>query len=187
MNLTDADSHAWVEVYQKGIGWVPYEFTPASSGSEGDDSSTLYSDFWSLFAGIFSPDQTTGIQQSGQTTDASHNSITARLKNSSYLMPLFAFAVIILLLLLIFVPGRLLYLHYTAYRKYQKGDYKPLLLLHYHRICRLFSGQGKEAAGLLPQNMLDLLEKCCFSQNGITKKEADKLLLFLKQYKRNHR
>ena len=187
VNVTDADAHAWVEVYQKGIGWVPYEFTPASSGSEGDDSSTLYSDFWSLFVGIFSPDQTTGMQQSGQTTDASHNSITARLKNSSYLMPLFAFAVIILLLLLIFVPGRLLYLHYTAYRKYQKGDYMPLLLLHYHRICRLFSGQGKEAAGLLPQNMLDLLEKCCFSQNGITKKEADKLLLFLKQYKRNHR
>ena len=81
------------------------------------------------------------MQQSGQTTDASHNSITARLKNSSYLMPLFLFAVIILLLLLIFVPGRLLYLHYTAYRKYQKGDYMPLLLLHYPRICRLFSGQ----------------------------------------------
>ena len=127
------------------------------------------------------------MQQSGQTTDASHNSITARLKNSSYLMPLFAFAVIILLLLLIFVPGRLLYLHYTAYRKYQKGDYKPLLLLHYHRICRLFSEQGKEAAGLLPQNMLDLLEQCCFSQNGITKKKQISCFFFLKQYKRNHR
>ena len=41
VNVTDADAHAWVEVYQKGIGWVPYEFTPASSGSEVDDSSTL--------------------------------------------------------------------------------------------------------------------------------------------------
>ena len=59
MNVTDADAHARVEVYQKGIGWVPYEFTPASSGSEVDD--LLYSVFRLLvtFAGIFSPDQAT--------------------------------------------------------------------------------------------------------------------------------
>lgn len=28
MNITDRNAHAWVEYYEEGVGWVPYEVTP---------------------------------------------------------------------------------------------------------------------------------------------------------------
>lgn len=101
-------------------------------------------------------------------------------------MPLFAFAVIILLLLLIFVPGRLLYLHYTAYRKYQRAIISLFC-------CCTTTG----SAGCFPvreKKLPDSSRRTCWicwnnaaSPKWDHKKEADKLLLFLKQYKRNHR
>lgn len=31
-NINDTNAHAWVEVYQNGVGWVPFETTPGYSG-----------------------------------------------------------------------------------------------------------------------------------------------------------
>ena len=48
VDATDADAHAWVEVYDETYGWQVVEVTP-SSGLEEDD----YSDFWDNFNNIF--------------------------------------------------------------------------------------------------------------------------------------
>ena len=39
VTVSDWDSHAWVEIYQDGVGWIPVEVTPAyySTGSSGGD------------------------------------------------------------------------------------------------------------------------------------------------------
>ena len=34
VNVTDGQAHAWVEIYLDEYGWIPYEFTPPSSGEE---------------------------------------------------------------------------------------------------------------------------------------------------------
>ena len=48
VNATDADAHAWVEVFDDKYGWRVVDVTP-SSGIEEDD----YSDFWDNFNNIF--------------------------------------------------------------------------------------------------------------------------------------
>ncbi len=40
-DLTDANAHAWVEVYFKGFGWVPIEFTVGSMSEDGNLASVL--------------------------------------------------------------------------------------------------------------------------------------------------
>ena len=32
-NVTDREAHAWVEVWFKGYGWLPFDPTPAASGA----------------------------------------------------------------------------------------------------------------------------------------------------------
>lgn len=63
VDATDADAHAWVEIYDETYGWQVVEVTP-SSGVEEDD----YSDFWDSFNSIFGD---------GDTNEASGNGIDA--------------------------------------------------------------------------------------------------------------
>ncbi len=42
INVTDADAHAWVEVYISGKGWIPVDVTPA-----GEEEEVV--DFWEMF------------------------------------------------------------------------------------------------------------------------------------------
>ena len=48
VDATDADAHAWVEVYDDDYGWIVVDVTP-SSGIEDDD----YSGFWDTFNNLF--------------------------------------------------------------------------------------------------------------------------------------
>lgn len=42
VNVTDADAHAWVEVYISGKGWIPVDVTPTGETEEVED-------FWEVF------------------------------------------------------------------------------------------------------------------------------------------
>lgn len=49
VDASDADCHAWVEVYIDGKGWIPVEVTPASTMIEEEDND----DFWNAFRDWF--------------------------------------------------------------------------------------------------------------------------------------
>lgn len=49
VDATDADAHAWVEIYIDGKGWIPVEVTPASAMIEEEDND----DFWNAFRDWF--------------------------------------------------------------------------------------------------------------------------------------
>lgn len=48
VEVSDAQAHAWVEIYRRGYGWIPVEVTPAGVAEEEDESS-----FWNLFQKYF--------------------------------------------------------------------------------------------------------------------------------------
>lgn len=48
VEISDAQAHAWVEIYLRGYGWIPVEVTPAGYGEEEEVSS-----FWNLFQKYF--------------------------------------------------------------------------------------------------------------------------------------
>lgn len=201
VDATDANAHAWVEVYKAGIGWVPYEFTPADDSSE-DDSGEAYRNFWSLFSGLFRGDQPETVDNSDFQHDNAGTFWQKALENSSFLAtPLLLFVGILLVLVLCFTAGKALVEWLRINHAYRKGHYELLLAFYYRKLCTKLKKKGlilgdfllptRLPAISLPDTMpytmaekemyMDLLEKCCYSQHSITKKEASEVLAFLKK------
>lgn len=209
VDVTDADAHAWVEVYKQGIGWVPYEFTPSQDETE---PIMKHSNLWSLFFDLMGSGSASGFtDQTADLADSKTFKNTKRLNaliGNTFLWPLFVFLSLALTLLILFFVCRRLFAWHKLRLAYRKGNHAPLLSLHYQKVCLQLRKQGYwnreillpsdfvtlpcNATGKIQENwtledlsdQMALLEKCCFSETGITKKEADSLLLFLKKYQK---
>ncbi|MBE5946605.1 MAG: transglutaminase domain-containing protein [Lachnospiraceae bacterium] len=53
VNVTDADAHAWIEIYDFENGWIPVEVTPVGEVEEAED-------FWTMFENIMGSGDTSG-------------------------------------------------------------------------------------------------------------------------------
>ena len=202
VNVSDANAHAWVEVYKIGIGWVPYEFTPPDTDIE-DEESTAYSDFWGLFSGIFGatppPDTVDNASDATQTDSG----IGKLLGNSSFMAkPLLLFVSTLLLAGCIILIGRSILYHSFLRRAYRSGNHAPLVAYHYRKLChKLVRKKYMSGAFILPSQLvrlladlealkfdrteietyMELLEACCFAEHDISRAQAGNLLRFLKK------
>lgn len=66
--LTDSDLHAWVEVYFDGLGWLPYDPTPPTSGTVAVDPAYTTS---ATTAPVTTPPVADTTTSSSETTDVS--------------------------------------------------------------------------------------------------------------------
>lgn len=191
VDITDGNAHAWVEVYKEGFGWIPVEVTPPSS-----EADSTYSDFWDVFSGLFSISGTPNITTDSAVTEAVPNRWDSFLSSTD----LIAGPILILAGSMLFVPAlvwltRKLFLFMKVWIAFHKGSYVPMLSYCYRRLvirlkkkkCLKESEPTPEQLKKLlfslfseadmntipsPQEYTALLEKGCFSKEGLSKNQT---------------
>lgn len=200
--ITDGNAHAWVEVYKEGFGWIPVEVTPPST-----DEGNTYSDFWDVFSGLFSVADSSN-SASTTTAELTENR-NSRLNSFLNSTDLIASPILLLLFCLICIPlliqiiGKLIKYLKMLFAFY-KGNYVPMLSYYYigflkklekKKLLKEVNPSPRQMRKLLLSLLqetehdisnpvteyMDILEKGCFSKNGISKSQA---LQFKKTTKR---
>ncbi len=186
VDATDADAHAWIEMYVEGKGWVIVELTPSSGLDEEDDGTN----FWDAFNNFFGD---------GEESDAprEENDLnTFSISGADRIMRIGAYIVIVL-----FVLGIIVYIGIKVYPEikyaydYKRAGRSDKLILKYSRYIRKLRkknpGLGskmnytEQMNYLIPsdeerqQKMTDILERAGFSNKEIDSQEylyADEII-----------
>lgn len=205
--LTELDSHAWAEIYQDGIGWIPFEVTPEYLGvmeqedriyGTGTDHEAISAD---------SPNQTTPEDDSLEMTEDEHDDpqeedepekkdsrITAIIR-----FVLLAFAVLLLILFLLLLTLRIIrgIRRYQSFRLKDRSQACKNLYTELHRVLGLLyswtdcvmpsyftdnirTDLGEEMV-LIYEDVLNICEKAAFSSHPITEEEYRMVFHFVRQ------
>ena len=192
VEVTDGNAHAWVEVYKEGFGWIPVEVTPPSS--EGDST---YSDFWDVFSGLFSVSGSQSMETTASdATDTGQNMFDSFLKSTDIVAAPLLFLISLLILVPVLFSLVRKWLVLLKIRiAYAKGSYGPMISYYYNKLLTKLSRKKMLAEANPSPNRIkelllslftetdtpmqnevndymDLLEKGCFSKEGISKAQV---------------
>lgn len=181
--LTDADAHAWVEVYDENYGWVPIEVTPYSTSSEQQRVN-----FWSMFLNFLSAEE----GNTDETSKEENDTVTG-----------FDFSVnkAVVRTLLIFVAVMVVLLYMIRqlfwWMRYYKADRNDRLIFRYQRYLHkkekkykllsekknyreqiLYLTEGEALEEIEKEQIIAVLEKAGFSDHEITPEEEQSLYWF---------
>ena len=178
VQVTDAQAHAWVEVYDENFGWRVVEVTPSSTETEEENT-----DFWSIFSGLLSdtPDLDSAQverQQAGTVVDMKHV--------GRALLGFFAVAFFLFF-------GRIMYGKIKRIKSYHTKDTGENLVAYYQYLCgllRVANGEfrrcmnHKEQLGFIEtvygleldyQGLISTLEGVSYGPVKISKEEYEEV------------
>ena len=124
-DASDANAHAWVEVYDDNLGWYPVELTPYRTDAEEDRMS-----IWDMFTRLFRNGQAAdfaGANAAVQHTDTNRDET---MRASTHRLVFF------LIMLLLLIPVRLLVRKGLSLYHYHQADRSEKLLMKYHDLLR---------------------------------------------------
>lgn len=124
VNVTDADAHAWVEVYDPVIGWYPVEVTPSSTETED------ITNFWDEFADF--------MDGGGEQADAITEQTNAFTISDSVLRAILYGLIIIAAGFVVFLFGRRFVLWMLFYIRFARASYNDKLILYYSRMVQRY-------------------------------------------------
>ena len=162
-NVYDSDAHAWVEVYFKNFGWVPFEATGASANQASSAQSAPSADTGTSTEPVApSPVQSAPPEEAAEEPQPGDSSSALWLL---LIIPLAAIAII---------ARRQIILAQRRRKLTKKGAERSAIevYLQFER----FSRYGTK----IPENVRILAEKAKYSRLGISQAEADSLLEMLK-------
>jgi hypothetical protein len=125
VELNDVHAHAWTEVFDSKLGWVPIDVTPSSIGAEAEEDK----DFWDVFNKWMDNNTNADTEEEEQTND---NGITTE---SLYGFA-FTVTVVIVVVLLLFSYKRIIEF-YKLRRSFATGDKSQNILNRYKYVCGL--------------------------------------------------
>ena len=177
VEATDADAHAWVEIYDETMGWIPVEVTPSSGLDEEEDES-----FWDAFNNIFGDGEGTDGDLDRDQTDADFSGADKVMRFASVIvLGLLALAV------LVFVFFKFLWPEMNYKIKYSKAGLSDKLILKYMKLLkkkrkkdeglRTKMNYTEQMGYLLPYSeskrvrMIDILERAGFSKREISSED----------------
>ncbi|MCM1171734.1 MAG: transglutaminase-like domain-containing protein [Clostridium sp.] len=192
VSVTDADAHAWVEVYTAEKGWHVVDVTPSGEMEEVED-------FWTLFEQYMSDD---GDDNNGPDLDLTNVKIPDALVRGFFYVLLGA-AGAAMLFFVIRNGGRKV----AAYIRYRKSGINDKLIYKYSEFRRAYTRKHKEFGEKLNYHeqiefiadaerkseapsetiiadgsiIIDILERAGFSAGEITDAEYDKVIQWLGQ------
>lgn len=193
VSVTDADAHAWVEVYTAGKGWHVVEVTPSSGDVEEVE------DFWTLFEQYMNDNED---DNNGPNLDLTNVKIPDELVRGFFYL-LLGMAGAAILFFVIKSGGR----KAVAYARYKKSGINDKLIYKYSEFRRLYAKKHKNFGERLnyheqveyiadaerkseapseniiadSSTVIDILERAGFSANEITIEEYDKVIQWLAQ------
>ena len=132
VDVTDADAHAWVEVYDPVIGWDPVDVTPSSSDDED------ITNFWDEFADFMG-----GDESGSDTVTENGNALTIPdnlMRNIVYGLAVIAAGFVVFLL------GKQFVLWMLFYIRFAKASYNDKLILYYSRMVKRYEKRHTEFA-----------------------------------------
>ena len=167
VEVTDANAHAWVEIYQKGRGWVVVDPTPSVSEEDAGARQSVWNsvtNFWEN-----SPDI---------SLDGSFSGFNLNFLNSNgFRMALLLAGV---LLVLVFI-GRLVVIRIYHYSRWHTRSFRKNLLWYYGELCRRKGKRNQEFARLsVPSEQIAYLAEK-YGQNHKEEMDAERLIRVLEE------
>lgn len=195
VSISDANAHAWVEVYKDGFGWIPIEATLGLRSEENVNSSAF-----SFLSGLFSLTLNESAASDAAATAAqiSEQNMTSFLNSTKLVTgPLFILIVITVLFCIVLFLTKYVLAFVRRTIAFNKGNYSLVLPYYYQKLCKAYEKKaGKLPNGFTPalleeklnlllpaleanelSTYMILMEKGCFSRDGITKTE----MLYIKK------
>ncbi len=158
--VRDFHAHAWVEVYDEVLGWIPLEFTQAAPMHEEAADEDLPSD---LPDTLDQPNTNQPVNPSDEQTPLNPTQVTKKTTLPS--------SVIIISILGSLYFIQLFIRHLLQIRRCQQANRADAVISSYHLMQRL------QKNGLaIPAQALSLAQKARFSKEGITEEEKQQML-----------
>ena len=185
VNVTDADAHAWVEIYTQGMGWQVVDVTPS-----GDEEEVV--DFWEVFENVVGDRG----DNNGNAADNSNGGFT--LSDEMIKKICYGILKVVLAIIAVFVAIRLGILAMIGIR-FIRADINDRLIMRYSWYCNILRKRYKEYRGLInyhdqiiwvagesedAEHIIDILERAGFSNHSITKQEYDDAIYWIKTHKK---
>ncbi len=179
VNVTDADAHAWVEVYDKEKGWYVVDVTPTGEVEEIEE-------FWSAFDGSESGEASSDI--SDGVTGVLGFKVPAKVIKGIWK----TIAVIVVVIIGAYILLKLIKLLLWLI-KLKCANINDRLIMKYSRKCARLRKHNKgfadcvnykqqlEYFGIRDEQLLKVLEKAGFSKELISKDEYDIVTAKLKE------
>jgi hypothetical protein len=194
VEVTDADAHAWVEVYEQGRGWYVVDVTPTSDEEEDTEN------FWDVFDRFMNSGSDSSDEETDDTATGDFHISDEVLRSIGIII--LAALLIAFVCLMAFNGFRVVLLNI----KYAKANRSDKLIIRYSEFCRRLKRHEKEFKGCHNYNeqiaficrkneaaginigetvplgeFEDILERAGFSNKEISEEELDSALAWLKK------